>query len=382
MYFPANWTGATLAGSGLNATGAWQTAGVCGQAGVLFSGAGTQALETVPMSMAQGLAVSFDVSTGCTGTPTAAFAVYLQYSDTADGTWPAVPPLVPLPPCLPSASCMGAQTWSFVTPPGSFLASGFNATFPGYVLFDSSDYAAGWTHINVSVAAAAGVTRRFRWISVAAAGATNVSWGISNVVATALTSTCAGACSGRGVCQPGGACVCDAGYTGPSCGTPAAPRPTALSDGFEPAALNTSLWPIVGAGQRAVPGLLGSASLVFAANATRRAVTAPLNTLGAQYVQFMFLSVNNGSVVVAFSVNNGAAWTELVGVASPTASEYVVLLPPAAQSPATVFMWWQPSIKFATFGASDAWVSVVWCCLTRRRSTMCTSGQPPWRRFR
>lgn len=336
----------------------------CGQPSIVSSGFVAQAVETVAINMSSGVAITFDISTGCSGVASGSFGVYLQYVDSATAPFPAAPSTaLPLPACVSAATCSMIAPWSFFSPPGTFSVNGFNYNnAPQQVWFHSADYASGWTHINVSMPAA-NVVRRFRLVSILATGI-NGTWGVANVLATPLSSTCLGACGGRGVCQPDTSCACDAGFTfsGGTC-VPSAALATVLREDFETPLLPASWATISGSAKVSTTTVvLGTASLYFSGGLTRRAVTAPLDTRAALYVQCslnQYLSNAVENFMIAFSANNGASWTEIASSAllqasAATFGEYIVALPPAAQTPATSFMFWQPLYTSAT---QDTWVS-------------------------
>lgn len=143
---------------------------------------------------------------------------------------------------------------------------------------------------------------------------------------------------------------------------PSNPLATLFREDFETPVTSTSWATLSGSAKVATSSVVaGTASLLFSGGLTRRAVTAPLDTRAALYIQFslnQYLTNSFENFLVAYSNNNGATWTELTSSAAlqssaATFGEYVVMLPPAALTSATSFMFWQP---LYTSPSQDTWV--------------------------
>lgn len=221
-----------------------------------------------------------------------------------------------------------------------------------------------WLRVGFSLGTSPGPAARVRLTQPAGAGS---GFAIDNLY---IGAGCVGLCSGHGKCTLGGACVCDAGFSGSRCEL--APRletfvMTAFTGGL-PARLTAT----AGAVTTSTCAITGE-TLVFSGDGRRSVTTDDMDTRGASTLRFQYrVCAGSGSVVLslAYSLNGGVTWTRLARLdsTSTVAQTHTTSLPAAAQSPSTRFHIYQARVAFGTWSLDD--FAVGGACL----SNMCTNG--------
>ena len=317
---------------------------VCGQPALHFTGSsGMQYLETNYVSLAGTTNfIQFSFTAGCSGSAISDFTIALQYSDDGGYNWADV--LLP--------QCNGCSQWFWV----------------GGSRFRSLDYAKGWTRVTIPLGSQP-ANRRYQWTRVSTPTA---DWALADIY---MGSECPTGCAGRGLCNPGGVCTCDAGFvsSGNTCvadGT----QPQELRETFESNIL-PSKWPVmIGGSQATTCGTVVSGnSMVFNQAGTRVAVTTDLNTVNARYIEMavvlgtssgncIFTTTSGRNVIVGYS-SSTYNWT-LINSATidyyngfrGSPSRITFAIPAAARGPSVRFIIFQTAGSAAN---ADVYVSIV-----------------------
>ncbi|XP_013926625.1 PREDICTED: reelin-like [Thamnophis sirtalis] len=162
-------------------------------------------------------------------------------------------------------------------------------------------------------------------------------------------------CSGHGSCINGSKCICDPGYSGPTCRI-TTKNPDFLKDDFE-GQLESDRFLLVSGGKpsRKCGILSGGNNLFFNEEGLRMLMTQDLDLSQARFVQF-FMRLGCGKavpdprsqpVLLQYSLNGGLRWNllqEFLFSNSSNIGRYIALeIPLKARSPSTRLRWWQPS---------------------------------------
>nr|XP_060484465.1 reelin [Panthera onca] len=194
---------------------------------------------------------------------------------------------------------------------------------------------------------------RFRWYQgFYPAGSQPVTWAIDNVY---IGPQCEEMCNGHGSCINGTKCICDPGYSGPTCKI-STKNPDFLKDDFE-GQLESDRFLLMSGGKPSRKcGILSSGNnLFFNEDGLRMLTTRDLDLSHARFVQFfMRLGCGKGvpdprsqPVLLQYSLNGGLSWSllqEFLFSNSSNVGRYIALeIPLKARSTSTRLRWWQPS---------------------------------------
>ena len=347
----------------------------CGRDNVMvFNGTSIfQVLNTVGLNFTSSSSfIQFDFAVGC-GVVSSDYWIDLQFANNwgtnngdglpllAGSVWRSLL----APQCNPVSTPTNCPNMTFQPPPGGRHVNTWFTGTPwtsGSWLY-SRDYSTDlwgqtWTRVTIPLPSSAGVIgRRYRFvINRPSPNSIATEWAVSNLY---IGAGCGGGCNGRGYCN-NGVCACDAGFElrdGTCIPTPLA-LPAEFRETFN-APLSTASW-------ASIRGGLWSSAQTLLMNSTtgaRRAVTTDIDTRLAEFIEFtlsLSLILSTSNVVLSFSVNGGITWS-LISVASQplssTASS-IYVLPLAARSPATRFMWWQPlyTYTYETWALDDIYI--------------------------
>ncbi|KAF3819050.1 hypothetical protein GH733_013200, partial [Mirounga leonina] len=179
-----------------------------------------------------------------------------------------------------------------------------------------------------------------------------VTWAIDNVY---IGPQCEEMCNGHGGCINGTKCICDPGYSGPTCKI-STKNPDFLKDDFE-GQLESDRFLLMSGGKPSRKcGILSSGNnLFFNEDGLRMLMTRDLDLSHARFVQFfMRLGCGKGvpdprsqPVLLQYSLNGGLSWSllqEFLFSNSSNVGRYIALeIPLKARSASTRLRWWQPS---------------------------------------
>ncbi|KAK1334966.1 hypothetical protein QTO34_004540, partial [Cnephaeus nilssonii] len=194
---------------------------------------------------------------------------------------------------------------------------------------------------------------RFRWYQgFYPVGSQPVTWAIDNVY---IGPQCEEMCNGHGSCINGTKCICDPGYSGPTCKI-STKNPDFLKDDFE-GQLESDRFLLMSGGKPSRKcGILSSGNnLFFNEDGLRMLMTRDLDLSHARFVQFfMRLGCGKGvpdprsqPVLLQYSHNGGLSWSllqEFLFSNSSNVGRYIALeIPMKARSASTRLRWWQPS---------------------------------------
>ncbi|CAH1782623.1 unnamed protein product [Owenia fusiformis] len=277
--------------------------------------------------------IQFKINVGCNKQFSSKFPVRLEYSHDSGMTWALVQKT-----CYLDKQCGDHYS------EGSIYYSGPYGEWQRVVIPVSKEVASG--RVN------------FRWFQE---GSPHSSFALDDVY---IGSPCPKMCNGKGVCQRG-KCKCDPGYDEPACETE---KPLSDANGmvdrFDDMNRPGKIWEGVLGGHLGTGcGILGLGnSLYFGGDGTRAAWTIPINTTNTRIIQFMVkigshddsegcrrpYSRNEG-VILDYSTDNGITWKTLK-VLDPLylnrrPETINIELVDDAQTPSTMFRWWQPIIE-------------------------------------
>ena len=307
-------------------------------------------MTTQDVQLNSGSFIQFDINVGC-GKSLSAFNVVLESSTASGqiGSWGQVTTL-----CIPYTSC---TTW---------LATGESR-------YDLSDLNGQWRRIVIPLSASPQI--RFRWRSVRS---NTAEWAVTNIH---IGDGCSQGCGGHGYCISS-TCVCDSGFS-PSNGTCVVSSPivTEFRETFD--SLNASNWiNLSGVSITSSPcGVLAYGNAAYVSGSyPRRMITADINTTSANVLNFyMLLGTSSGSpcygpnsglsdgIVIGYSTNGGISYKTFPtnGMVAPgtytSPTEVTLFLPADSKTPATRFIFWQPSFTAGYPGYGEYWVSLVLC---------------------
>jgi len=313
------------------------------------SGSTPQFVETIPTALGADSVIQFDITTRCDASaPATSLKLEVQFADTGSTVWQPVATTM----CTISSSA--CQTW--------FRAGGG--------VINSLDMPNGWQRMTLRLPSVKN-DRRYR---VARTGGTGGDWAISNLF---IGSSCGQGCNGRGSCGNDG-CTCDAGskLVGDSSCVPDGPFLKQLSDDFNSASINETLWSsVVGgsltSGDKGCGVLSDGNSLHFDGQFERQLITVDMDLTSATFVEYNIQlgdqvadssnpncrdPTTSEGVVLAFSTDNGVSWTKFDAVTSARAKVFrSVSLPTDARVPGVKLMWWQPVHEESVAGY-DEWL--------------------------
>ncbi|KAK8377791.1 hypothetical protein O3P69_014024 [Scylla paramamosain] len=186
-------------------------------------------------------------------------------------------------------------------------------------------------------------------------GSSDHPWAIDNV----YIGRCAQGCSGRGLCQPGGVCKCEYGYSGEACQHSERANPIYISEPFNSGMFSSAnLLEMTGGTNSFRCGVVGTGTAaVFSGRGRRAVTTVDVNTTQAHFLQFHYLAgtfsdvgkcpgpvEEEESVYVHYSCDGGVSWHLLHTLHAATHKEPSHLsldLPGGARGPSCRFQVWQ-----------------------------------------
>ncbi|XP_041459310.1 reelin-like [Lytechinus variegatus] len=269
--------------------------------------------------------LQFDIALGC-NQQESCYGILLEYSLDMGKTWNPL-----LTECFPSqVECTGYHMRSV------YLA----------------DIYYGWNRVTLPLPQyTRSKSTRFRW-SQPPRFDPGHEWALSNVY---IGSECSDMCNGHGQCSSG-ICICDQGWTGPSCQRPSVRLPQSLRDTFsaQPVSGRGHWSKVIGAMTSESCGPVASGTyLHFTKSCSRQLVTSDFDLTHADYIQFYFRfgclnppQHRDEGVLLEYSLDGGITWTlllELYHHQYQRATFVSLPLPPEARHNGTRLKWWQPS---------------------------------------
>ncbi|MEJ1272528.1 solute carrier family 26 member 5 [Cricetulus griseus] len=294
---------------------------------------GEHSITTRDLSVNENTIIQFEINVGCSTDSSSADPVRLEFSRDFGATWHLLLPL-----CYHSSSHVSSLCSTEHHPSSTYYAGTTQGWRREVVHF-------GKLHLCGSV--------RFRWYQgFYPAGSQPVTWAIDNVY---IGPQCEDMCSGHGSCINGTKCICDPGYSGPTCKI-STKNPDFLKDDFE-GQLESDRFLLMSGGKPSRKcGVLSSGNnLFFNEDGLRMLVTRDLDLSHARFVQFfMRLGCGKGvpdprsqPVLLQYSLNGGLSWSllqEFLFSNSSNVGRYIALeMPLKARSGSTRLRWWQPS---------------------------------------
>ncbi|KAB0400461.1 hypothetical protein E2I00_006454, partial [Balaenoptera physalus] len=288
--------------------------------------------KTVPRKMDSGEDNDV-INVGCSTDSSSADPVRLEFSRDFGATWHLLLPL-----CYHSSGHVSSLCSTEHHPSSTYYAGTTQGWRREVVHF-------GKLHLCGSV--------RFRWYQgFYPAGSQPVTWAIDNVY---IGPQCEEMCNGHGSCINGTKCICDPGYSGPTCKI-STKNPDFLKDDFE-GQLESDRFLLMSGGKPSRKcGILSSGNnLFFNEDGLRMLMTRDLDLSHARFVQFfMRLGCGKGvpdprsqPVLLQYSLNGGLSWSllqEFLFSNSSNVGRYIALeIPLKARSASTRLRWWQPS---------------------------------------
>nr|3A7Q_A Chain A, Reelin [Mus musculus] len=294
---------------------------------------GEHSITTRDLSVNENTIIQFEINVGCSTDSSSADPVRLEFSRDFGATWHLLLPL-----CYHSSSLVSSLCSTEHHPSSTYYAGTTQGWRREVVHF-------GKLHLAGSV--------RFRWYQgFYPAGSQPVTWAIDNVY---IGPQCEEMCYGHGSCINGTKCICDPGYSGPTCKI-STKNPDFLKDDFE-GQLESDRFLLMSGGKPSRKcGILSSGNnLFFNEDGLRMLVTRDLDLSHARFVQFfMRLGCGKGvpdprsqPVLLQYSLNGGLSWSllqEFLFSNSSNVGRYIALeMPLKARSGSTRLRWWQPS---------------------------------------
>uniref|UniRef100_A0A670YZJ6 Reelin n=1 Tax=Pseudonaja textilis TaxID=8673 RepID=A0A670YZJ6_PSETE len=294
---------------------------------------GEHSITTRDLNVNENTIIQFEINIGCTTDSSSADPVKLEFSRDLGATWHLLLPL-----CYSSSSYLSSLC-SVEHHPSSTYYAGTTQGWRREVIHFGKLHLCGLV--------------RFRWYQgFYPAGTQPVTWAIDNVY---IGPQCEEMCSGHGSCINGSKCICDPGYSGPTCRI-TTKNPDFLKDDFE-GQLESDRFLLVSGGKpsRKCGILSGGNNLFFNEEGLRMLMTQDLDLSQARFVQF-FMRLGCGKavpdprsqpVLLQYSLNGGLRWNLLEEFLFSNLSNigrYIALeIPLKARSPSTRLRWWQPS---------------------------------------
>ncbi|KAL5013759.1 hypothetical protein ScPMuIL_008029 [Solemya velum] len=272
--------------------------------------------------------IQFKINVECSGLFRWDHPVSLQYSHDNGQTWSLVQD-----PCYQEMDCNGKHT------EGSIYYSGTHGQWTLVVLPVGDKIAMHPTLI--------------RWWQP---GGYEHSFALNDVY---IGPPCPANCWRHGVCKQG-VCVCDDGFSGPTCNS-TDKKPYGMIDRFDNNHEPNEYWQQILGGHLGIGcGVVDTGnSLYFSGDGTREAVTVPLNTEHLRVLQFVVKigseagghkcrrpQSRNEGIIADYSTDNGVTWN-ILKMAEPqihngTTQTVTIELPPEAKTDNTIFRMWQP----------------------------------------
>uniref|UniRef100_A0A8C6XT10 Reelin n=1 Tax=Naja naja TaxID=35670 RepID=A0A8C6XT10_NAJNA len=284
---------------------------------------GEHSITTRDLNVNENTIIQFEINIGCTTDSSSADPVKLEFSRDLGATWHLLLPL-----CYSSSSYLSSLC-SVEHHPSSTYYAGTTQGWRREVIHFGKLHLCGLV--------------RFRWYQgFYPAGTQPVTWAIDNVYIGPH-------------CINGSKCICDPGYSGPTCRI-TTKNPDFLKDDFE-GQLESDRFLLVSGGKpsRKCGILSGGNNLFFNEEGLRMLMTQDLDLSQARFVQF-FMRLGCGKavpdprsqpVLLQYSLNGGLRWNllqEFLFSNSSNIGRYIALeIPLKARSPSTRFRWWQPS---------------------------------------
>ncbi|KAJ7407130.1 hypothetical protein WISP_128431 [Willisornis vidua] len=294
---------------------------------------GEHSITTRDLSVNENTIIQFEINIGCTTDSSSADPVRLEFSRDLGATWHLLLPL-----CYSSSSHLSSLCSTEHHPSSTYYAGTTQGWRREVIHF-------GKLHL-------CGLAR-FRWYQgFYPAGSQPVTWAIDNVY---IGPQCEEMCNGHGSCINGTKCICDPGYSGPTCKI-STKNSDFLKDDFE-GQLESDRFLLVSGGKpsRKCGIMSGGNNLFFNEEGLRMLMTRDLDLSQARFVQFfMRLGCGKGvpdprsqPVLLQFSLNGGLTWSllqEFLFSNSSNVGRYIALeIPLKARSSSTRLRWWQPS---------------------------------------
>ncbi|KAI4543781.1 hypothetical protein MG293_006575, partial [Ovis ammon polii] len=303
---------------------------------------GEHSITTRDLNVNENTIIQFEINVGCSTDSSSADPVRLEFSRDFGATWHLLLPL-----CYHSSGHVSSLCSTEHHPSSTYYAGTTQGWRREVVHF-------GKLHLCGSV--------RFRWYQgFYSAGSQPVTWAIDNVY---IGPQCEEMCNGHGSCINGTKCICDPGYSGPTCKI-STKNPDFLKDDFEgkphfpfvSGQLESDRFLLMSGGKPSRKcGILSSGNnLFFNEDGLRMLMTRDLDLSHARFVQFfMRLGCGKGvpdprsqPVLLQYSLNGGLSWSllqEFLFSNSSNVGRYIALeIPLKARSASTRLRWWQPS---------------------------------------
>ncbi|XP_077327999.1 reelin isoform X2 [Lithobates pipiens] len=294
---------------------------------------GEHSITTRDLDVDESTIIQFEINVGCTTDSNSDDPVRLEFSRDFGATWHLLLPL-----CYSSSSHLNSLCTTEHHPSSTYYAGTMQ----------------GWRReiINFGKLHLCG-TIRFRWYQGFYPTAMKpVTWAIDNIY---IGPQCEEMCNGHGSCINGTKCICDPGYSGPTCKV-STKNPDFLKDDFE-GQLESDRFLLVSGGKPSRKcGILSSGNnLFFSDEGLRMLMTRDLDLSLARFVQF-FMRLGCGKavpdprsqpVLLQYSRDGGLSWTllqEFLFSNSSNVGRYIALeIPLKARSTSTRLRLWQPS---------------------------------------
>nr|XP_028602405.1 reelin isoform X1 [Podarcis muralis] len=294
---------------------------------------GEHSVTTRDLNVNENTIIQFEINIGCTTDSSSADPVKLEFSRDLGATWHLLLPL-----CYSSSSYLSSLCSTEHHPSSTYYAGTTQGWRREVIHF-------GKLHLCGLV--------RFRWYQgFYPAASQPVTWAIDNVY---IGPQCEEMCNGHGSCVNGTKCICDPGYSGPTCRI-STKNPDFLKDDFE-GQLESDRFLLVSGGKpsRKCGVLSGGNNLFFNEEGLRMLMTRDLDLSQARFVQF-FMRLGCGKaapdprsqpVLLQYSLNGGLTWNllqEFLFSNSSNVGRYIALeIPLKARSASSRLRWWQPS---------------------------------------
>ncbi|XP_034983283.2 reelin isoform X2 [Zootoca vivipara] len=294
---------------------------------------GEHSITTRDLNVNENTIIQFEINIGCTTDSSSADPVKLEFSRDLGATWHLLLPL-----CYSSSSYLSSLCSTEHHPSSTYYAGTTQGWRREVIHF-------GKLHLCGLV--------RFRWYQGFYPTASQpVTWAIDNVY---IGPQCEEMCNGHGSCVNGTKCICDHGYSGPTCRI-STKNPDFLKDDFE-GQLESDRFLLVSGGKpsRKCGVLSGGNNLFFNEEGLRMLMTRDLDLSQARFVQF-FMRLGCGKaapdprsqpVLLQYSLNGGLTWNllqEFLFSNSSNVGRYIALeIPLKARSASSRLRWWQPS---------------------------------------
>ncbi|XP_064807239.1 reelin-like isoform X2 [Oncorhynchus masou masou] len=274
----------------------------------------------------KGWVMQFKIVVGCSVPERhAEHQVHVQYSVDFGVSWRYL-----VPQCLPADPCCGGQ----ISQPSVFFpAQGWKRAV--YPLTDSL----------------ADTAVRFRFYQQHS----DTQWAVENFY---IGPACDSHCGGHGECLDQ-RCICEPGFTGPSCYASTALK-TSLKERFDWEGAPGPQWQVLEGGRPCTDCgvLVEGTALYFGGADARQAVTADLDLRGAKFVEYWARigsednmtmchrpTCRKEGVLLDYSKDGGVSWTllhEMDYLKYVSVRRDYIVLPEGALSNTTRLRWWQP----------------------------------------